>query len=395
MRSIASRISVMSGEGALSVFARAKELENQGRSIIHLELGEPDFHPGRSVIESAAKALADGRDRYCAVAGLPTLREEIAAYLQRTRNISVSAGNIVVAPGCKAALFFAMLALLEVGDEVLYPDPGFPGYPSITLGLGAVPVPFELSSRNHFQPDPSEIAAKITRRTRMMITNSPGNPTGTVYTDSVQRALAELAVKHDLWVLSDEIYARIIYGGEYASMLSYPGMPERTLIIDGFSKSFAMTGWRLGYTVAPTEVAAALAMIAVNSYTCVAEFTQYAAIDALRDRECNTLRMVAEFSRRRQQFVRDLNKVPGFLCEAPEGAFYAWVDIRGTRASAEEICRILLEEAGVAAIPGAAFGRAGKDFVRFSFASSVENLREAAARILRASMAWQATSVGR
>ncbi len=385
----------MSGEGALSVFARAKELESQGRSIIHLELGEPDFHPGRSVIESAAKALAEGRDRYCAVAGLPALREEIAAYLRRTRNISVSAGNIVVAPGCKAALFFAMLALLEVGDEVLYPNPGFPGYPSITLGLGAVPVPFELSSRNHFQPDPSEIAAKITRRTRMIITNSPANPTGTVCADSIQRALAELAVKHDLWVLSDEIYARIIYGGEYASMVSYPGMAERTLIIDGFSKSFAMTGWRLGYTVAPPEVAAALAMVAVNSYTCVAEFTQYAAIDALRDREANTPRMVAEFFRRRQQFVRELNRVPGFLCEAPEGAFYAWVDIRGTGASAEEICRILLEEAGVAAIPGAAFGRAGKDFVRFSFASSVENLREAAARILKASIAWQATSVGR
>lgn len=395
MRSIASRISVMSGEGALSVFARARELESQGRSIIHLELGEPDFHPGRAVIESAAKALADGRDRYCAVTGLPALRGEIAAYLQRTRNISVSADNIVVAPGCKAALFFGMLALLEVGDEVLYPDPGFPGYPSITLGLGAVPVPFELSSRNHFQPDPGEIAAKITRRTRMMITNSPGNPTGTVYTDSVQRALAELAVKHDLWVLSDEIYARILYGGEYASMLSYPGMAERTLIIDGFSKSFAMTGWRLGYTVAPPEVAAALAMVAVNSYTCVAEFTQYAAIDALRDREGSTPRMVGEFVRRRQQFVHDLNKVPGFLCEAPEGAFYAWVDIRGTGASAEEICRILLEEAGVAAIPGAAFGRSGKDFVRFSFASSVENLGEAAERIAKISAAWQGTLAGR
>jgi aspartate aminotransferase len=388
-------MSVMSGEGALSVFARAKELENQGRSIIHLELGEPDFHPGQSVIESATKALAAGRDRYCAVAGLPALREEIAAYLQRTRNINVSADNIVIAPGCKAALFFAMLALLEAGDEVLYPDPGFPGYPSITLGLGAVPVPFELSSRNHFQPDPSEIAAKITRRTRMMITNSPGNPTGTVYTDTVQRALAELAVKHDLWVLSDEIYARIIYGGEYASMLSYREMAERTLIIDGFSKSFAMTGWRLGYTVAPPEVASALAMVAVNSYTCVAEFTQYAAIDALRDREDSTPLMVGEFARRRQQLVHDLSKVPGFLCEAPEGAFYAWVDIRGTGASAEEICRILLEEAGVAAIPGAAFGRSGKDFVRFSFASSVENLREAAARIAKISAAWQGTLAGR
>jgi len=395
MRSIASRMSVMSGEGALSVFARAKELERQGHSVIHLELGEPDFHPGASVVESAAKALADGKDRYCAVTGVPALRAEIATYLQGTRSIDVSPDNIVIAPGCKAALFFAMMALLEPGDEVLYPDPGFPGYPSITLGLGAVPVPFELSSRNHFQPDLREVAAKITSRTRMLIANSPSNPTGTVYTDSVQQGLAELAVKHDLWVLSDEIYARIIYGGEYLSMLRYTGMKERTLIIDGFSKSFAMTGWRLGYTVAPPEVAPALAMMAVNSYTCVAEFTQYAAIDALRDRDGNTPRMVAEFARRREQFIRDLNEIPGFRCEHPEGAFYAWVDIRGTGAGAEEVCRILLEDAGVAAIPGAAFGPSGKHFVRFSFASSLENLREAAARIMKVSATWQRTLVER
>src|ERR1700723_1943664 len=388
MRSIASRMSVMSGEGALSVFARAKELEAQGRSIIHLELGEPDFHPGKSVIESAAQALADGKDRYCAVQGVPALRQEIAAYLTRTRSIQVSPDNIVIAPGCKIALFQSMMALLEPGDEVLYPDPGFPGYPSITLGLGAVPVPFELSSRNHFQPDLCEVAAKITPRTRMLLTNSPGNPTGTVYTDAIQSALAELAVKHDLWVLSDEIYARILYGGEYLSMLRYPGMAERTLIIDGFSKSFAMTGWRLGYTVALPEVVPALAMLAVNTYTCVAEFTQYAAIDALRDRDGNTPRMVAEFARRRQQFIQDLNEIPGFRCEHPEGAFYAWVDIRGTGASAEEVCRILLDDAGVAAIPGAAFGPSGKHFVRFSFVSSVENLREAAARIMKVSASW-------
>ncbi|MGA7504224.1 MAG: pyridoxal phosphate-dependent aminotransferase [Candidatus Sulfotelmatobacter sp.] len=388
-------MAVMSGEGALSVFARAKELEAQGRSIIHLELGEPDFHPGPSVIESAARALAEGKDRYCDVIGVPALREEIAAYLQRTRSINVSAANIVIAPGCKAGLFFAMMALLEPGDEVLYPDPGFPGYPSITLGLGAVPVPFELSSRHNFQPQVSEVAAQITPRTRMMILNSPGNPTGTVYSDGVQQGLAELAVKHDLWVLSDEIYARIIYEGEYLSMLRYPGMHERTLILDGFSKSFAMTGWRLGYTVAPPEVVPALAMMAINTYTCVAEFTQYAAIDALRDRERNTVRMVAEFSRRRAQFVRDLNSIAGFRCQAPEGAFYAWVDILGTGMSAEEICRILLEEAGVAAIPGAAFGPPGKDFVRFSFASSLENLREAAERIAKVSSSWQGSLVNR
>src|SRR5579864_587654 len=395
MRSISSRISVMSGEGALSVFARAKELEAQGRSIIHLELGEPDFHPGPSVIESATNALAQGKDRYCAVIGVPELRAELAAYLARTRNIEVLAENIVLAPGCKLALFLAMMALLEPGDEVLYPDPGFPGYASITRGLGAVPVPYELWSRNLFQPDPAEVAAKITPRTRMLITNSPGNPTGTVYTDEVQRGLAELAVKHDLWVLSDEIYARIIYSGEYFSMLRYPGMHERTLIIDGFSKSFAMTGWRLGYTVAPPEVIPALAMLAVNTYTCVAEFTQYAAIDALRDREGNTPRMVAEFARRREQFARDLNRIPGFRCQPPEGAFYAWVDITATGMTAEDLCHLLLEEAGVGAIPGAAFGPFGKDFIRFSFASSTETLKEAVERIAKISAAWQGTTVGR
>ncbi|HKU24051.1 MAG TPA: pyridoxal phosphate-dependent aminotransferase [Candidatus Sulfotelmatobacter sp.] len=395
MRSIASRISVMSGEGALSVFARAKELEAQGRSIIHLELGEPDFHPGQSVIDSAQKALAEGKDRYCPVNGLPALKREIAAYLDRTRSIKVDAENVVVAPGCKIALFQSMMALLEPGDEVLYPDPGFPGYASISLGLGAVPVPFTLSPRNQLQPDPVEIAGKITPRTRMLITNSPGNPTGTVYTDAVQRALAELAVKHDLWVLSDEIYARIVYGDEYLSMLRYPGMAERTLIIDGFSKSFAMTGWRLGYTVAPPEVVPALNMMIVNTYTCVAEFTQYAAIEALRDRENNTQRMVGEFARRRDQFARDLNHVPGFRCQTPAGAFYAWVEITGTGISAEELCRILLEEAGVAAIPGAAFGPEGKDFIRFSFASSTATLKEAVERIEKVSSAWQGTAAGR
>jgi len=356
-------------------------------------LGEPDFHPGPSVIDSAQKALAAGKDRYCAVNGLPALKREIAAYLERTRHIKVAADNVVVAPGCKIALFQSMMSLLEPGDEVLYPDPGFPGYASISLGLGAVPVPFTLSARNQLQPDLAEVAAKITPRTRMLLTNSPGNPTGTVYTDAVQRGLAKLAVKHDLWVLSDEIYARIIYGNEYLSMLRYPGMAERTLIIDGFSKSFAMTGWRLGYTVAPPEVVPALGMMVVNTYTCVAEFTQYAAIEALRDRENNTVRMVGEFARRRDQFARDLNRVPGFRCVPPDGAFYAWVDITGTGISAEELCRILLEDAGVAAIPGAAFGAAGKDFIRFSFASSMATLQEAVERIQKVSSAWQATAV--
>jgi aspartate aminotransferase len=395
MRLLASRMAVMTGEGALSVYARAKELEREGRSIIHLELGEPDFHPSASVNNALKRALDDGKDRYCAVAGVLTLREAIASYLHDTRNLKVSADNIVIAPGCKIALFMAMMALIDPGDEVLYPDPGFPGYASITLGLGGVPVPFELSERNHFQPDPEQIAPKITHRTKILITNSPGNPTGTVYFDEVQRRLADLAVRHDLLVLSDEIYARIIYSGKYVSLMHYPGMAERTLIIDGFSKSFAMTGWRLGYTVAPPRIVPALQMLAVNSYTCVAEFSQYAAIEALKDREGTTPRMVGEFIKRREQFIRDLNRVPGFRCSSPEGAFYAWVNISDTGISADELCRIMLEEAGVAAIPGAAFGAAGVDFIRFSFASSTQTLNEAVERILRASTSWQGTVAAR
>ncbi|MGD0512395.1 MAG: pyridoxal phosphate-dependent aminotransferase [Terriglobales bacterium] len=395
MRPLASRMAVMTGEGALSVCARAKELERQGRSIIHLELGEPDFHPSASVNQALKRAVDDGKDRYCAVAGVQPLREAIASYLHDTRNLKVSADNIVIAPGCKIALFMAMMALIDPGDEVLYPDPGFPGYPSITLGLGGVPVPFELSERNHFQPDPEQIAATITPRTKILITNSPGNPTGTVYTDQVQRRLADLAVKHDLLVLSDEIYARVIYGGQYVSLMDYPGMEERTLIIDGFSKSFAMTGWRLGYTVAPPRIVPALQMLAVNSYTCVVEFSQYAAIEALKDREGATPLMVGEFAKRREQFIRDLNRVPGFRCSPPEGAFYAWVNISETGMSAEELCRILLEEAGVAAITGAAFGAAGHDFIRFSFASSTATLQEAVQRIQRVSTTWQGTVAAR
>jgi aspartate aminotransferase len=393
MRPLASRMAVMTGEGALSVYARAKELEREGRSIIHLELGEPDFHPSAFVNDALKRALDEGKDRYCAVAGVLALREAIATYLHDTRELKISADNIVIAPGCKIALFMAMMALIDPGDEVLYPDPGFPGYSSITLGLGGVPVPFELSERNKFQPDADGISTKITPRTKILITNSPGNPTGTVYTDDVQRQLAELAVKHDLLVLSDEIYARVIYGGQYISLMNYPGMEERTLIIDGFSKSFAMTGWRLGYAVAPPRIVPALNMLAVNSYTCVAEFSQYAAIEALKDRGGTTPRMVREFAKRREQFIRDLNRVPGFRCSPPEGAFYAWVNISETGMSAEELCRIMLEEAGVAAIPGAAFGAAGADFVRFSFASSTATLQEAVERILRVSAAWQETTV--
>lgn len=394
MRPLSSRLSVMSGEGALTVYAKATELERRGRNIIHLELGEPDFHASQQVIEALEKSLRAGKDRYCPMAGVPELCAELARYLRQTRGLVVSADNIVMAPGCKIALFLAMMALLDPGDEVLYPEPGFPGYPSITLGLGAVAVPFTLHESRDFQPDPDEIAAKITPRSKLILTCSPNNPTGTVYTDEVQRSIAKLAVKHDLYVISDEIYARIVYGQSYVSMMSYPGMPERTLIVDGFSKSFAMTGWRLGYTVAPREIVPALVLLAINSYTCVAEFSQYAAIEALRDPAGATPRMVAEFERRRDQFVAGLSRVPGFRCAHADGAFYAWVNVSGTGLAAEEVCRIMLEEAGVAAIPGIAFGESGKDFVRFSYASSAAKLEEAVTRIQAVSTVWQTAVVG-
>ena len=259
----------------------------------------------------------------------------------------------------------------------------------------ALPVPTNSPSAISSNPIPTRSPPKITPRTKAILTCSPNNPTGTVYTDDVQRRIAELAVKHDLYVLSDEIYARIIYGDDYISMLSYPGMAERTVIIDGFSKSFAMTGWRLGYAVAPPDIAEQLDLLAINTYTCVAEFTQYAAIEALRDTSGATPKMVKEFAGRREQFARELNEFPGFRCPAPDGAFYAWVNITGTGMSAEEVCRIMLEEAGVAAIPGAAFGPSGREFVRFSFASSNATLHEAVERIQKVSAAWQGAPVAR
>ena len=378
----------MTGEGALAVFARAQELERQGRSIIHLELGEPDFHPAAPVIAAARCAIELGRDRYVSSRGTQALRTAIAEYLGGTRGVRVPPEQVLVAPGCKAVLSLAMMALIESGDEVLYPDPGFPIYPSMTRGLGATPVAYRLLGKNGFQPDPDEIASRITPRTSVLLMNSPSNPTGTVYSSAVLKAIAELAMKHDLCVITDEIYARIIFSGEYHSISVLPGMAERTVIIDGFSKSFAMTGWRLGYAVAPVPIIDALDLLVLNTYTCAAEFTQIAAIEALRDSTNAVSAMVAEYRRRRDLFVKGLNSVKGFRCLPPEGAFYAWVNIEGTRTSAEELCRILLEEAGVAAIPGAAFGPSGRNFIRFSLASSAALLEEATARMCAISTRW-------
>jgi aspartate/methionine/tyrosine aminotransferase len=390
MTRIASRVSQLTGEGALAVYTRAKELERQGRSIIHLELGEPDFHPAAPTVDAVRAAVVAGRDRYCSTRGIPALREAIADYLKRTRRLNVTAEQVLVAPGCKMALSLAMMALIEPGDEVLYPNPGFPIYPSFTRGLGAVAVPFGLEEKNKFQPDINEIARKITPRTRMLIFNSPNNPTGTVFSDAALDEIAKLAVKHDLWVLADEIYARILFSGEYKSISSLPGMSDHTLIIDGFSKSFAMTGWRLGYAVAPVRVIEAMDLLVLNTFTCTAEFTQVAAIEALRDSTNAVEAMVVEYRKRRDQFVGGLARIPGFRCQAPDGAFYAWVNIEDTGLSAEELQKLLLEEAGVAGIAGAAFGPGGKNFLRFSLVSARNLLEEALERMQRVSTHWRA-----
>ncbi|HEX8837824.1 MAG TPA: pyridoxal phosphate-dependent aminotransferase [Candidatus Acidoferrum sp.] len=390
MTRIASRVSQLNGEGALAVYSRAKELERAGRSVIHLELGEPDFHPAAPIVDSLRNAVAAGRDRYCATRGLPALREAIAAYLHRTRRLDVASEQVLVAPGCKMALSLAMMALIQPGDEVLYPDPGFPIYPSFTRGLGATAVPFGLEENNHFQPDLDEIAAKITPRTSVIIFNSPNNPTGTVFSADALDRIAKMADGHDLWVISDEIYARILFEGEYQSIWALPGMAERTVIIDGFSKSFAMTGWRLGYAVAPVPVVDAMDLLVLNTFTCAAEFTQVAAIEALCDSTGSVDAMVEEYRKRRELFVAGLNRIPGFRCQAPQGAFYAWVNIEETGLSAGEVQTILLEEGGVAGIAGAAFGPGGKNYLRFSLVSARNLLEDALERIQRVSMHWRA-----
>ncbi|HYL73308.1 MAG TPA: pyridoxal phosphate-dependent aminotransferase [Bryobacteraceae bacterium] len=374
---LAARMNRLGGEGAFEVLQRARALEAQGRHIIHLEIGEPDFQTPRHIVEAGKQALDEGWTKYGPASGLPELREAIASYISRTRAIRVGPENVCVVPGGKPMIFFPMLALLEPGDEVIYPNPGFPIYESMIHFLGATPVPMPTFDLNVLRD-------KLSAKTKMLILNSPHNPTGGVIPAHDIRAIAGMVRDRDLIVLSDEIYSRIYFDEPPVSIATQPGMLEKTIILDGFSKTYAMTGWRMGYGVMPIWLVDAVTQLMVNSNSCTASFTQRAGIAALTGPQDEVEKMVAEFRRRRDAFCAALNQLPGFRCAIPSGAFYAFPDITGTGQSSKALADALLEKAGVACLSGASFGAYGEGHLRFSIASSYDNLMLAIERIRNA-----------
>ncbi len=368
-------------ETAFEVLNRARALEKQGKEIIHLEIGEPDFDTPANVIEAAVDALHKGCTHYGPAAGLPELRQTIADYVSRTRNVPVSAEEVVVVPGGKPIIFFTMLALIEAGDEVIYPNPGFPIYESmINYSLGkAIPIP--LREERDFSVDVKGLASLITDRTKLIILNSPHNPTGGVLTKKDILDIAEAIGDRNIMVLSDEIYSRLIFEGEDFSIMSVPGFKERSILLDGFSKTYAMTGWRMGYGVMRPDLATQIARLNTNSISCTASFTQVAGVEALRGDQSSVDKMNAEFKRRRDAFVAGLNKIKGFSCLLPKGAFYAFPNIKKTGWPSKKLADALLEQAGVACLSGTAFGEYGEGYLRFSVANSLENLNKALRRI--------------
>lgn len=368
-------------ETAFEVLVRARQLEAQGKHVIHLEIGEPDFDTPRHIIEAAKAALDEGWTHYGPTQGLPELREAIAETVSRTRGIEVDADRVCVVPGGKPIIFFSMLALLEPGDEVIYPNPSFPIYESMIRYCGATPVPIPLREERGFAFDLGLFRERLSERTKMVVLNSPANPTGGVLCREDVAKIAGLLHHRDVVVLSDEIYSRIWYDAEPVSIASFPGMAEKTIILDGFSKTYAMTGWRIGFGVMPPFLVDAVNKLMVNSNSCTASFTQRAALAALRGDQSPVDAMVAEFRRRRDAFVEKLNTIPGIRCGAPAGAFYAFANIEGTGWNSRELANALLQEAGVACLSGTAFGEFGEGYLRFSYANSFENLMEGARRI--------------
>ena len=373
----AERMSKLGTEGAFVVLAKARRLEAEGKKIVHLEIGEPDFATPDNIIEAGISAMQNGYTHYTPASGIMEAREAVAAFVARTLKTEVDPTEVVLVPGSKNVLLFTLLACIEPGDEVILPDPGYPAYESQVNFIGGVPKLVTLREETGFRMDLDQLASLVTPKTRMLIINTPQNPTGGILTEEDVKFVCELAHKHDLLVVSDEIYSQLVYGFQHVSPLSYPGMRERTVLMDGLSKSYAMTGWRLGYAVAPKALAAKLDQLMINSSSCAAGFTQMAAIEALSAPESESAvhRMVKVFQHRRDLVVDGLNAIPGVRCAKPQGSFYAFPNIEGTGFGERELADRLLEEAGVAVLPGTAFGAAGKGYIRLAYTQSEDELK--------------------
>jgi aspartate aminotransferase len=372
-------------ETAFEVLAKAKALEKQGKTIVHLEIGEPDFDTPKNIKDAAIKALNDGYTHYGPSAGLPEFREVIAQYVSKTRGIKAEADEVVVTPGAKPIMCFSILALVNPGEEVLYPNPGFPIYESLINFVEAKPVPIPLLEENDFRLDPEYVKKNITKKTKMIILNYPENPTGGILTREDLKIIADcIANRDDVFVLADEIYSRIIYEGKHESIASLPGMKEKTILLDGFSKTYAMTGWRLGYGVMRKDIAQKVAQLMTNSNSCTCTFTQIAGIEALKGPQTDAEKMVAEFKKRREVIVSGLNSIKGITCKKPRGAFYVFPNIKGTGMDCRKLGDHLLYNAGVAVLPGTSFGKHGEDHLRLSFANSIENIKKALERLAKA-----------
>jgi len=378
---LAERMSRLGTETAFEVLNRARILERQGMDIVHLEIGEPDFDTPKNVVEAAVAALHKGWTHYGPSAGLPELRQAIAEEVSRSRGVKVTSDEVVVVPGGKPIIFFSLLALADVGDEVIYPNPGFPIYESMINYLGAKAVPIRLHEEKDFGLDVNELAALITDRTKLIIINSPQNPTGGVLGKQDIRDIADAIGDRNIMVLSDEIYSRLIFDGEHHSIMSLPGFKDRTILLDGFSKTYAMTGWRMGYGVMRADLATHITRLMTNSNSCTASFTQIAGVEALRGDQSSVDHMRKEFQRRRDAFVAGLNKIKGFSCRMPKGAFYVFPNITKTGWKSKKLADALLEDAGVACLSGTSFGAFGEGYLRFSVANSLENLSKALERI--------------
>jgi len=378
---LAKRMARLGTETAFEVLLRARTLEAQGRDIIHLEIGEPDFDSPPNVVDVGVKALKSGWTHYSPSAGLPQLREAIAKEVSRSRGIPCRSDEVVVVPGGKPIIFYAFMALVEEGDEVIYPNPGFPIYESMINFLGAKPVPIHLREEKDFRLDVNELADLVTDRTKLVVLNSPHNPTGGVLSQQDLRDIAAAIGDRDIMVLSDEIYSRLIFEGKHSSIMALDGWKDRTILLDGFSKTYAMTGWRLGYGVMRADLAQQFSRLMINSNSCTASFTQIAAVEALEGSQESVKKMCAEFKRRRDRFVERIHTIPGFKCRLPAGAFYTFPNIRETGLTSKKLADALLEDAGVACLAGTAFGQFGEGYLRFSTANSIENLEKALDRV--------------